>query len=206
MKVFGIGLSRTGTTSLHIALILLGVPAVHYPSQSGSQWLNGDFSSSSTNTFDGFTDIPTSVFYRELHATNPDAKFVYTCRGRERWLDSCERHFSARPAKNMSNYGRSARLATYGVLDFNRQRFLNVFDQHEQQVREYFSDYPDQLLIVDLDKGPEMGALSEFLGIKTKINGWPSIATPSIGKFAAVQRHEIARRRQQLVEKLTSAG
>lgn len=202
MKVFGIGLSRTGTTSLHLALVLLGIPSVHYPSVSGAQWLNGDFRQSTTSEFDGYTDIPTGLFFRELHSAHPDAKFVYTRRNRESWLQSCERHFGGRPVKNISQYGQYARLATYGVLDFNRERFSNVFDVHDRQVRDYFADYPAQLLTVDLDAGPTMEALSSFLGISSKIKGWPSIGTPSIGKFASVKADEISERREELIETL----
>ena len=40
-KVIGIGLSRTGTTSLHGALVLLGYPAVH--AFVRRNWIEGDF-------------------------------------------------------------------------------------------------------------------------------------------------------------------
>jgi type IV secretory pathway VirB3-like protein len=38
-KIFGIGLSRTGTTSLHVALVLLGQASIHYPINIAMPWL-----------------------------------------------------------------------------------------------------------------------------------------------------------------------
>lgn len=199
MKVFGIGLSRTGTTSLHLALVLLGIPAVHYPAVAGERWLLGDFSAQEMEPFDAYTDIPTGVFFRELHKSHPQAKFVYTRRNRDKWLKSCERHFSARPISSLPAYARCARLATYGILNYNESRFANVFDAHEHQVQEYFSAYPDQLLTIDLDAGPTMSALAQFLGVSTSIEGWPRIRTPHIGKFTAVQRNDLLERRKELI-------
>jgi hypothetical protein len=199
MKVFGIGLSRTGTTSLHLALILLGIPAVHYPVVAGGRWLSGDFSAQEIDPFDAYTDVPTGVFFRELHKTHPKAKFVYTRRNKGKWLKSCERHFRGRPSSSLSAYAKCVRLATYGILNFEENRFANVFDAHEHQIYEYFSAYPDQFLTIDLDTGPNMNALAQFLGASTSMEGWPRISTPHIGKFTAVQRSDLLELRNELI-------
>ena len=43
MKIFGIGLSRTGTSSLHLALLTMGIPAIHYPRKMAQYWMRGIF-------------------------------------------------------------------------------------------------------------------------------------------------------------------
>ncbi len=65
-KVFGIGLSRTGTTTLTTALQKLGYKALHFPSDGATQnELYGFFSSdsqfirlSALEHYDAITDTP----------------------------------------------------------------------------------------------------------------------------------------------------
>lgn len=202
-KIFAIGLSRTGTTSLHCALILLGFSAVHYPAAAGQRWLSGDFSDRTTSAFQAFSDAPTCVFFKQLHKSHPNAKFVYTRRDPIKWLNSCERHFIGRPLNKMSSYGLSIRLATYGIVQFERERFMEVFQDHEEKVKEYFADKPDSLLTIDLDEGPDITRLGRFLNVSTPEIPWPHLKTPNIGKFAEVSEKEVAARREELYQLLS---
>lgn len=97
-KIFCLGLSRTATTSLHVALLALGMSSIHYPGQRALAWLYGDYSPRTTQRFQAFSNVPTPVFFRRLHETHPTAKFIYTRRDPQKWLDSCERHFQGTSA------------------------------------------------------------------------------------------------------------
>jgi hypothetical protein len=100
-KVFGIGLSRTGTTSLTLALSQLGLRAYHAlpalvaPASDGvaagdagtnySRFvLRGEWS----DAFDALTDIHASVVFESLAERYPDALFVLTDRADDVWARS----------------------------------------------------------------------------------------------------------------------
>ncbi|MBP2708261.1 sulfotransferase family protein [Microbispora sp. RL4-1S] len=99
MRVIGVGLGRTGTTSLRVALEQLGFgPCYHMfniveEPRRIHHWLDAaegrpvDW----TKVFAGFTsvvDFPAAAFWRELVAHYPDAKVVLTVRDPQRWYDS----------------------------------------------------------------------------------------------------------------------
>ena len=77
MKIFGLGLSRTGTTTLAETLKLVGYDVIHYPSH------NQLFSENNN----GATDIPVIPHYKELDKRFPNSKFVYTIRDKQEWLN-----------------------------------------------------------------------------------------------------------------------
>ena len=207
-QIFCIGLSRTGTTSLHLALVALGYSAVHYPAQQAIKWLHGDFSSETTQEYQAYSDVPTPVFFRDLHATHPDALFIYTRRDPDAWVDSVQRHIGkTSPPSQFTILRDYNRLATYGTLDFSRSRFLDTFYQHEERVNAHFRNEPDRLLTLDLDRNFTWAPLVEFLGVSPPPSdvGFPKAASPNIGRFAAVPDEQVAERQRELLSKLGSA-
>jgi hypothetical protein len=51
----------------------------------------------------------------------------------------------------------------YGSLHFNAERFQYVKELHEGNVRRYFADKPDRLLILDVFQGDSWESLCSFL-------------------------------------------
>jgi hypothetical protein len=103
LKVVGAGLPRTGTTSLKAALEqLLGEPCYHMfevfdNTDHGAYWwaaLDGDLEALG-KALDGYgaaIDWPASLFWRELHAENPDALVVLSHRGdAQTWWNSVDK-------------------------------------------------------------------------------------------------------------------
>ncbi|MBC6421767.1 MAG: hypothetical protein GDA43_03165 [Hormoscilla sp. SP5CHS1] len=82
MKVFGIGLSRTGTKSLTEALNMLGINVVHYPNDETTlqELIAGNYEFSLLNSWDGITDITVAPYYAQLDKIYPDSKFILTVR------------------------------------------------------------------------------------------------------------------------------
>jgi hypothetical protein len=99
-KIFGIGLSRTGTKSLTSALHVLGLKAIHYPEDETTlrELTEGNYQFSLLEHFDGITDITVSAFYPQLDQLFPNSKFILTVRDKESWLKSLEKHWFNRPA------------------------------------------------------------------------------------------------------------
>jgi len=91
-KVFGLGLSRTGTRSLTAALHVLGIDTMHYPMDPASleTLVRGDARFPLLDHYDGITDITTIPFFAELDRLHPGAKFILTTRDEASWLRSCK--------------------------------------------------------------------------------------------------------------------
>ena len=148
-KVFGIGLSRTGTNSLTQALHLLGIDTVHYPTDSTTfrELTNGQYRLSLLRDFDGITDITASPYYAQLDETYPGSRFILTVRDKKRWLESCQRHWHGRSAfASAETAAQEARLrmrqflraSVYGCYGFEESRFSYVYDQHVRNIRQHF--------------------------------------------------------------------
>ncbi|HEX8335675.1 MAG TPA: sulfotransferase [Pyrinomonadaceae bacterium] len=97
MKILGVGLSKTGTTSLHEALLTLGYTAIHQDRERLNHILDGSDNRPDFRVYDdvdAVTDIPSAYFYRELLAAYPECKAVLTARDVESWWKSAEEHFN----------------------------------------------------------------------------------------------------------------
>lgn len=99
MQVIGVGVGRTGTYSLKLALERLGLGPCHHMEEvlrnqatQVPHWTAAAAGEANWQAiYDGYqsaVDWPTAGFYRELAAAYPDAKFVLTHRHPERWVES----------------------------------------------------------------------------------------------------------------------
>ena len=115
-KVFGIGLSKTGTTSLYSALHILGLRAGTYRHMRElglNEWFGGDFRKDYLVNFDAVTDLPIASFFPQLYYRYPSSKFILTVRNKASWLKSCQHQLSEAPADAFSH---KTRLITYGCV------------------------------------------------------------------------------------------
>lgn len=97
MKILGVGLSKTGTSSLHEALQALGYTAIHHDRERLNHTLDGSDNRPDFRVYDdvdAVTDIPSAYFYRELLAAYPMCRAVLTVRDVEAWWKSVEAHFN----------------------------------------------------------------------------------------------------------------
>jgi hypothetical protein len=197
-KVFGIGLSRTGTKSLTSALNLLGINVVHYPDDDTTlrELVEGNYNFSLLQHFDGITDITVAPFYPQLDTLFPGSKFILTVRNKTEWLQSLEKHWQGRPAfgdetflgdsHNDShnpihmNIRRLLRAATYGCYEFNAHRMSYVYDAHYEGVLRYFEHRPEDLLVLDICGGDGWEKLCPFLNIPLVSSLFPYIKKQSV--------------------------
>ena len=157
VKYFGIGLSRTGTTSLCSAFRTLGFKCVHYPQPKQLQILD---------RYDFANDTPIPVRFQSLDKKFPNSKFIYTIRDIDSWLDSCSEYFSSEKAKLIKpkfDFQSQYRMETYGVIDFDRDIFRMVYAEHDKKVREHFKNRPDDILIMDVSEGDGWEKLLPFI-------------------------------------------
>lgn len=165
MKIFGIGLSKTGTTSLASALEILGFRTKDYP---GVQtYVPGDLSSIDPQVLaqhDALTDTPIPSYYRELDRHFPGAKFILTVRDMEGWLQSCRKQFTARLAEKQSDAHNRLFIDLYGTPVFDEARFRAGYERFVAGVLAHFKDRPQDLLVLDVAAGQGWPELCAFLG------------------------------------------
>ena len=191
-RIFGIGLSRTGTVSLTRALGLLGVDARHYPNDAVTkdELRHGRYSLSILAEVQALFDIPVAPYYAQFDALYPDAKFILTTRPEESWLVSMESHFRLYVDQNRDDFDDFVHACVYGALHFSAERFRYVKRLHEQNVRDYFSDRPDKLLVFDLFAGDSWAEICSFLELPVPDEPFPhrnpglaTSANPSRGRL-----------------------
>lgn len=162
-KVFGIGLSKTGTTSLTHALEGLGYRAAHWRKMPEKKILGWEH----IDQYDALTDISISFIMEPLYLAYPDALFVYTVRQYGAWERSIERHFNwlggfdglkskilengahTRPVEHQALW-RQIHLALYARYSSWREAYA----AHEERVFSFFDGTRrDSLLTLDITKG-----------------------------------------------------
>jgi len=172
MKVFGIGLSRTGTKSLNEALRILDFDVVHYPCdrRTYGELSRGVYRLSLLERRDGITDITVAPFYAQLDRIYPGSKFVLTLRDTVSWLASMEKHMAANRLSAVlpdlmteRKMRRLLRTAVYGSQTFSRDRYAHVFDLHRRNVIDHFDGRPESLLVMNLTAGEGWETLCDFL-------------------------------------------
>jgi len=154
-KIFGIGLSRTGTTSLSNALKQVGIDIIHYPTKSKLYDKNSR----------GACDIPVAAQYKDLDKKFANSKFVYTVRNKEDWLNSIEKYLERKKNATLGEWQRENRIKIYGQVEFDRKIFSEKYDEHDESIRQYFKERKNDLLILNICDGDEWMKLATFLDI-----------------------------------------
>jgi len=183
-RVFGLGLSRTGTSSLTSALYRLGVNTKHYPrdQRTYEQLRDGDYHLDILKTRTrGLTDIPIVPYFAQLDRAWPGSKFILTVREKEPWLQSVEKllQSSAKWWDKDPQYRQIAeffRACVYGSVWFNRDRFSYVYDTHVRNVLHYFQDRPEDLLVLDICGGEGWEKLCTFFGAEVPNHPFPRVS------------------------------
>lgn len=173
-KIFGIGLSKTGTTSLAHALEILGYKTKDYPGIT--HYRAGDLSSVDLEVVDAYealTDTPIPSFYRELDVRYPNSKFILTVRGQEGWLKSCKKQFTASLAEKQSEAHNQLFMDLYGCTAFDEQKFLSGYEKFVSSTLEYFKNRPQDLLVINVVAGEGWEKLCPFLGQPVPENPFP---------------------------------
>jgi hypothetical protein len=166
-KIFGIGLSRTGTSSLAKALKVLGIRTKHYPADNTTfaELRGGDFRLSILERRQALVDISIAPYYAQLDELYPGSKFILTVRDIDAWLRSVRTLFEVwRDSDPHREFTDFIWAVVYGTHTFNEGRFRYVYETHVRNVQEFFSARPGDLLIMDIAAGDGWGALCRFLG------------------------------------------
>ena len=169
-KVFCLGLSRTGTTSISVALHTLGYHVHHFCpylarfARDGSLYVDKRYA----DAFDAQTDIAPALVYRELARLYPDARFVLTTRPRDKWgaamVRFCAKHrrmFQTLPFPDTDRYF----TAMYGAwATMTAPEWARVYDRHCAEVSAFFAkEGKGRLLQLAVTQGEGYNELVPFL-------------------------------------------
>ena len=171
--IFGIGLGKTGTSSLHRALTILGFRSVHNggaPIRDGVQRAideGAPLLSYLEPELDAFSDIPLlSQRFQRLDEQYPGSRFILTTRPRDDWLDSRRRHVQRNIAmKKAGQYDGT-------LIEVEEPKWTKHWDQHTASVLSYFSGRAD-FLEMDIAAAPSWGPLCKLLARPTPPKPFP---------------------------------
>ena len=161
-KIIGVGFQKTGTSSLREALKILGFRVKDTTPRALIPILRGN-EKKIRRILDGYNameDTPWFMIYQQLDRMYPGSKFILTIRDADSWYASVSRHIgNLRAAHHEWIYGRGK-----GIPAEDREHTIRVYSRHNDEVKEYFKERPDDLLILDFTQGDDWKKLCEFLG------------------------------------------
>jgi hypothetical protein len=203
MRVLGVGLSRTGTTSLHQALQLLGLKSIHYDKVRLNDVLDGTNAHPDFRRYDdvdAVLDIPSAAFFEELLAAYPACKAILTIRDIESWWQSMVAHYGRRPPVEtatrwqrlrarfdadlrdqleVNRFKTLLRNHVYGSVTAQEFMYKKKYVMHNERV---IAKVPaDRLLVMNICDGQGWEALCPFLGLPH-----PGVPFPHVNAVATV--------------------
>lgn len=164
-KVFIIGLPRTGTTSVSVALLEQGLKVAHMA-----------FTKQAFMLADAISDVPCFSDYRQLDGLFPQAKFVYLERDMAKWVPSMQMllgkmlpHLEAKSGRFHPIMKRSFRhtFAIDKVTDpADEAHLIACYQRHQNEVLAYFHGRED-FISLDISHAGSLSRLLQFLGLTT---------------------------------------
>lgn len=163
-KIFGIGAPKTGTTSLGKALEILNFKHMSFDVELNRKYEEGDYEAifRLAENYDSFEDGPWNrgEFYKELDRQFQNSKFILTVRELSSWIESYEKHFSAKQLRENPQQ--------LWIRKYDRQRkneLMSWYEERTKGVLEYFKDKREDLLIMNICNGEGWEKLCPFLDI-----------------------------------------
>lgn len=184
-KIFGLGFSKTGTTSLEKALALLDykVCAGHfnnnYTNYLIALYVNKDYKElmKFTTLFDAFADGPWGGgdLYKHLYEKYPQAHYILTIRDPEKWYNSFEKmitRFDANLGNAFDSFYANGRYGTpyffkhifqIETMEGSKDKMIAYYNRYNQEVQDFFKVKGAPLLVIDITNGDEWNTLCPFI-------------------------------------------
>ena len=165
-KVFGIGWAKTGTTTLASVLEELGLNHKTQDFCLLDELMQGKYDKilNCVNEHDSFDDWPWIILYKQLDMAFEGSKFILTIRDNKAWINSYRNML--KNEGEATSYANDIRSFLYN-LDFpnvSDEQLIERYEFHIREVKSYFKDRPNDLLIVDWTENDGWKSVCEFLG------------------------------------------
>ena len=171
-KIFGVGLNKTGTTSIAKALEILGFYSVHFQNKKGNIKniieRNGQKNQpllKEIEEYDAYLDWnhpQTNHYFKKLDHQYPNSKFILHTRPMEDWINSRYQHVNSKP--NLRKMQKKYPDDPWYNLDI--EAWKKEYKEHHTNVKSYFKNRPDDLLLFDLFAGDGWEQLCSFLDME----------------------------------------
>ncbi len=188
MKVFGVGMIKTGTISFSVAMQRLGFGHLQGSYQTANRllgpYLNSDWKAiyALVDKYDSFDDFPFCApgAVAWLDKKYPDSKFVLTTRDPASWYNSIVKYFRLSETTDLLKASQkddpklplgkyfglvNYALKTFGTVDLynNPEQVVKAYCNYNESVIDYFEDRPERLLRVCWMDGDGFPELCKFL-------------------------------------------
>lgn len=180
-KIFIIGLPRTGTTSISVALLDHGFKVAHTA-----------FTQQAFKLADVVSDAPCFSDYQQLDALFPGSKFIYLERSQDLWIPSIQKLLKKMKDSLEIKTGvfnpvlKRAFHTTFELStatnSLDAQHLENCYQQHKDSIRNYF-EFRDDLLEINISQRDSFSTLLQFLNID--FEGEPQFPHLNIGKHVS---------------------
>ncbi|MFA5883433.1 MAG: sulfotransferase [Acidimicrobiia bacterium] len=186
-RVFGIGATKTGTSSFGVAMERLGFRLLGWDAPLAEQYQRGELTRvlEAADEYDAFEDMPWGAgdLYVLLAERFPKARFVLTVRDSASWSKSHERHYS--PGSPIPE--------RFWIRDYadRREALVAEYEQRNAAIRELFADQPQRFLTIDVCGGEGWEKLCPFLGLRIPDAPFPVVnitPTPKAEPPASLDR------------------
>lgn len=177
-KIFIIGLPRTGTTSISVALLNMGLLVAHTA-----------FTKKAFEIAEAVSDAPCFSDYMYLDKLFPNSKFVYLNRDLEKWLPSIAMllekmapHLTLKGGHFNPVLKRSFHQTFPSIHPLSKDKLIECYIEHQQGVLKYFKGR-DDFLSLDVSKEGSLYTLKAFLGFP--LEGDADFAKLNVGRNVA---------------------
>ena len=187
-KVFEIGAPKTGTSSLGRAYEILGLSHRGY-----SPIISRKYAETRDHTeileiakdYDAFEDNPWHApgLYKIFDNAFPNCKYILLIRDLESWIKSYEHHFSAE--KNYNNIQHKYLIKNFAA---KKDEIAKRFTMMYAEIKEYFKDRPNDLLVMNICAGEGWEKLCPFLGLPIPNEPFPNIYKTLSTKQRIIQK------------------
>lgn len=163
MRIFGIGLNKTGTISLHEALERLGYRSLHWGGPEPRRLIERAMEAGrpmvdDLSEYDAFSDIwLLSQNFELLDRQYPGSRFILTTRDLEGWLESRRHHVE----KNIARREQGLYDGIFLTVDYDE--WTRLYHEHHDRVLAYFAGRPRDLLVMNIVGGDGYEVLCPFL-------------------------------------------
>jgi len=163
-KIFIIGLPRTATTSVCLAMLGLGYKTAH-----------NAYTQHAFDQAQVIADTPVFCDYRQLDKHFPNSKFIYLTRESSSWLPSIKQLLQRmiinlqRTDGGFNPHLKRCYHEVFSPLspdNISQDEFLlQCYQRHQQGVLAYFQQRPEDLLTIDVSKPESYQQVLAFLNI-----------------------------------------
>lgn len=174
LQYIGVGLSKTGTSSLYEAFKILGYNSQHYLNHHMYRHL---VTRTAGYNYDFVDDFPICIRYKQLSGITPNLKAILTVRNVDSWIESCRSEWAHGNSATVQNHWNEWKLEMFGTTQFDEDTFRKVYQQHIDDVKAFYDNDSHRLLIMDIPAGDGWEKLCPFIGVDV-----PNIPFPFANK------------------------